>query len=1075
MKIIKMSVDTFWKGEVRVQGQIEDETKVYQTRIFIKGSQIYDYSCSCAEGNSFRGPCVHAKALQEAFARQQKAEHTPPVSTSPEIRMMIREYTNREVARILGEEEREPVYLHPYLQIRRGEVLLEARIGREKRYIVKNLLEFAQAVHSGKRVEYGKGMAFEHVPSAFAPESRPFLDLLLEEADAYIRHYEEMRGHAGLPLPVMRALTLGSAARDRLFDLLEGKEVQTEDEKGAERVCQVERKDPRFPVEVEARGDGIAVTVPSALTSFRGEQRLYVADGLHLFGCSELYTETMGVFLEQMEQGGRECGSRKEKRELLVGSRDIPLFYARVLEGMEALGILQSPEIDWEKYRPEALKARFEFDSDSPDELRLRPTLSYGDFTFSPLADEHVPREICRDVPAEFYISRLITRYFSYWEDESGELVIRGDEEALYQVLSEGMTQFQEVGEVWLSESVRHLRVLPPPEVSMGVSLGGGWLDLKIETAGIDPAELLQVLSEYRQKKKYYRMKNGEFLQLSGGGLQALDSLTADLGLTKSEFQAGEAKIPAYRAFYLDSLSGDGRMKLFQRDEAYGMMVRDLKTAQSVSYAVPAVLEKTLREYQKIGYTWMRTLARYHFGGILADDMGLGKTLQVIALLTAFYQEKTEQKAAGNEGSGSELPLPSLIVCPASLVYNWGQEFARFSPGIRVLLIAGTAKERQEQLEEQMRMEASEGAQVIITSYDLLKRDREAYLGRTFEYEIIDEAQVIKNAKTQGAKAVKEISANARFALTGTPVENRLSEFWSIFDFLMPGFLYSYRKFRERYELPIVKNQDPEALTALRRMTGPFVLRRLKKDVLRELPTKEERIVYSAASGRQQKLYTASALKLKEALAGGAWSGNGKLEVLSQLMRLRQICCDPALCFEDYTGESAKLETCVSLIASASAAGHKILLFSQFASMLERIRERLLQEGISSHLLVGATPKEERSRMVQAFASDEVPVFLISLKAGGTGLNLTAADIVIHYDPWWNVAAQNQATDRAYRIGQEKPVTVYKLILKDTIEENLLKLQNAKLALAAQVVSEGMVSLGDLSQNELMELFEQNP
>lgn len=1075
MKIIKMSVDTFWKGEVRVQGQIEDETKVYQTRIFIKGSQIYDYSCSCAEGNSFRGPCVHAKALQEAFARQQKAEHTLPVSTSPEIRMMIREYTNREVARILGEEEREPVYLHPYLQIRHGEVLLEARIGREKRYIVKNLLEFAQAVHSGKRVEYGKGMAFEHVPSAFAPESRPFLDLLLEEADAYIRHYEEMRGHAGLSLPVMRALTLGSAARDRLFDLLEGKEVQTEDEKGAERVCRVERKDPRFPVEVEARGDGIAVTVPSALTSFRGEQRLYVADGLHLFGCSERYTETMGVFLEQMEQGGRECGSRKEKRELLVGSRDIPLFYARVLEGMEALGILQSPEIDWEKYRPEALKARFEFDSDSPDELRLRPTLSYGDFTFSPLADEHVPREICRDVPAEFYISRLITRYFSYWEDESGELVIRGDEEALYQVLSEGMPQFQEVGEVWLSESVRHLRVLPPPEVSMGVSLGGGWLDLKIETAGIDPAELLQVLSEYRQKKKYYRMKNGEFLQLSGGGLQALDSLTADLGLTKSEFQAGEAKIPAYRAFYLDSLSGDGRMKLFQRDEAYGMMVRDLKTAQSVSYAVPAVLEKTLREYQKIGYTWMRTLARYHFGGILADDMGLGKTLQVIALLTAFYQEKTEQKAAGNEGGGSELPLPSLIVCPASLVYNWGQEFARFSPEIRVLLIAGTAKERQEQLEEQMRMEASERAQVIITSYDLLKRDRAAYLGRTFEYEIIDEAQVIKNAKTQGAKAVKEISANVRFALTGTPVENRLSELWSIFDFLMPGFLYSYRKFRERYELPIVKNQDPEALTALRRMTGPFVLRRLKKDVLRELPGKEERIVYSAASGRQQKLYTASALKLKEALAGGAWSGNGKLEVLSQLMRLRQICCDPALCFEDYAGESAKLETCVSLIASASAAGHKILLFSQFASMLERIQERLLQEGISSHLLVGATPKEERSRMVQAFASDEVPVFLISLKAGGTGLNLTAADIVIHYDPWWNVAAQNQATDRAYRIGQEKPVTVYKLILKDTIEENLLKLQNAKLALAAQVVSEGMVSLGDLSQNELMELFEQNP
>lgn len=1073
MKIVKMSADTFWKGEVRVQGQIEDETKVYQTRIFIKGSQIYDYSCSCAEGNSFRGPCVHAKALQDAFCRQQEAEHTLPVSTSPEIRMMIREYTNREVARILGEEEREAVYLYPYLQIRHGEVLLEARIGREKRYIVKNLLEFARAVHGGKRVEYGKGMAFEHVTSAFAPECRPFLDLLLEEADAYTRHYEEIRSHAGMPLPAVRALALGPAARDRLFEWLEGREVQTENGRGMECIRRVAHENPHFSVRAEWRGEGIAVMVPDRLISFRGERHFYVADGTHIFICKELYAEAMGVFLEQMEQGGRECATQKEMRELLVGKRDLPLFYARVLEKMEALGILQSPEIDWEKYRPDKLSVRFEFDSDAPDELRLKPLLSYGMYTFSPLADEHVPREICRDVPAEFYISRLITRYFSYREDEKGELVIRGDEEALYRLLSEGIPQFQEAGEVWLSESVRRLRILPPPEVSMGVSLGGGWLELNIETSGLDTAELMQVLEQYRQKKKYYRLKNGAFLQLSGGGLQALDSLTADLGLKKSEFQAGKAKIPAYRAFYLDSLAGDGRMKLFQRDEAYGMMVRDLKTAQSVSYAVPAELEKTLREYQKIGYTWLRTLARYHFGGILADDMGLGKTLQVIALLTAFYQEKQLPESSDDGKCGGKVPRPSLIVCPASLVYNWGQEFARFSPKIRVLLIAGTAKERQEQLEEQMGLEESARAQVIITSYDLLKRDRAMYQDRSFEYEIIDEAQMIKNAKTQGARAVKEISANVRFALTGTPVENRLSELWSIFDFLMPGFLYSYRRFRERYELPIVKNQDSNALAVLQRMTGPFVLRRLKEDVLRELPGKEERIVYSAASGRQKKLYTAAALKLKEALSGGAWSGNGKIEVLSQLMRLRQICCDPALCFEDYTGESAKLETCVSLIASASAAGHKILLFSQFASMLERIRERLLQEGIASHLLIGATPKEERNRMVQSFASDEIPIFLISLKAGGTGLNLTAADIVIHYDPWWNVAAQNQATDRAYRIGQEKPVTVYKLILKDTIEENLLRLQTAKLQLANQVVSEGMVSIGELSQKELMELFEQ--
>ena len=333
---------------------------------------------------------------------------------------------------------------------------------------------------------------------------------------------------------------------------------------------------------------------------------------------------------------------------------------------------------------------------------------------------------------------------------------------------------------------------------------------------------------------------------------------------------------------------------------------------------------------------------------------------------------------------------------------------------------------------------------------------------------------IIKNAKTQGAKAVKEISANARFALTGTPVENRLSELWSIFDFLMPGFLYSYRKFRERYELPIVKNQDPEALTALRRMTGPFVLRRLKKDVLRELPTKEERIVYSAASGRQQKLYTASALKLKEALAGGAWSGNGKLEVLSQLMRLRQICCEPSLCFDGYKGGSAKLDTCMELLLNGTSAGHKILLFSQFTSMLEIIAKRLKKEKIPFYLLTGSTPKRDRVQMASSFQKDDVMVFLISLKAGGTGLNLTAADVVIHYDPWWNVAAQNQATDRAHRIGQENQVSVFKLITKHTIEENILKLQEMKRDLADTVVTEGTGALSSITREDLIRMLDED-
>ncbi len=316
------------------------------------------------------------------------------------------------------------------------------------------------------------------------------------------------------------------------------------------------------------------------------------------------------------------------------------------------------------------------------------------------------------------------------------------------------------------------------------------------------------------------------------------------------------------------------------------------------------------------------------------------------------------------------------------------------------------------------------------------------------------------------------IQSQTRFALTGTPIENRLSELWSIFEYLMPGFLHTYSGFKKKFELPIVRDGDRRALEDLRRLTGPFILRRMKQDVLKELPEKLETVVYSQAEATQQDLYRASAMQLKEEIQnmdGGI--GENRIQILAGLTRLRQICCDPALCYTNYRGASAKLDTCVELIQGGIAGGHKILLFSQFTSMLERIAMRLTKEGISYHMLTGATPKEERIRLAGAFQSDEVPIFLISLKAGGTGLNLTSADIVIHYDPWWNVAAQNQATDRTHRIGQEKQVSVFKLIMKDTIEESILKLQDKKQDLARQVIEGETLSLTSLSREELLKLL----
>ena len=443
------------------------------------------------------------------------------------------------------------------------------------------------------------------------------------------------------------------------------------------------------------------------------------------------------------------------------------------------------------------------------------------------------------------------------------------------------------------------------------------------------------------------------------------------------------------------------------------------------------------------------------FGGILADDMGLGKSVQILSLLLSEKEKEDSDKR------------PSLIVCPASLVYNWEAEIKKFTPELSALIVAGTSGEREEKLV------SVESYDVVITSYDLLKRDIELYENISFQFQIIDEAQYIKNHSTQSAKAVKQIKAKNKFALTGTPIENRLSELWSIFDYLMPGFLFSCARFRKELESPALKHGDQNAVERIKNMVAPFILRRLKSEVLKELPEKTETIFVSNMEEEQKKLYAANVEQLKRLLKNQRYSslGSEKLQVLSMLTRLRQLCCDPALCYEDYRGGSAKLESCITIIREAIDGGHKVLLFSQFTSMLEIIESRLEEEGIPFYTLTGATSKEERIRLVSSFQNDETPLFLISLKAGGTGLNLTAADVVIHFDPWWNIAAQNQATDRTHRIGQKNKVTVYKLIAKDTIEEKILSLQKNKKDLADSIITGENVDITRLSPEELTYLL----
>lgn len=452
---------------------------------------------------------------------------------------------------------------------------------------------------------------------------------------------------------------------------------------------------------------------------------------------------------------------------------------------------------------------------------------------------------------------------------------------------------------------------------------------------------------------------------------------------------------------------------------------------------------------------------------------GFGKTIQMLSIIVDYVQnvDNDDNVIPGQEQLLRNSKRASLVVSPSSLTLNWQNEAKKFTGELKTLVIRGTLSERRRQIEE------IEQYDLVITSYDLLKRDIELYEQKNykFRYIIADEAQYLKNSNTQNAKSIKKIKADTRYALTGTPIENSLAELWSIFDFIMPGYLFSYRTFKNTYETPIVKEENYEAMEKLRMLIEPFVLRRNKKEVLTELPDKTITVLNNEMGEEQRNIYLNYLAQAKQELAEEI-DINGyersQMQILSALTRLRQICCHPSLFIEDYQEGSSKLDQCMEIVEEAVNGGHKILLFSGYTSMFEIIEKELKSLGIKYFKLTGSTKVEERVKLVDEFnENSDVKVFLISLKAGGTGLNLIGADMVIHYDPWWNLSAENQATDRAYRIGQKKNVQVYKLITKNSIEEKIYELQQRKGELVDSMLSTKTSFISKMSREEIMNLF----
>ena len=650
--------------------------------------------------------------------------------------------------------------------------------------------------------------------------------------------------------------------------------------------------------------------------------------------------------------------------------------------------------------------------------------------------DERGEKIILRDFEAE----AQIMREFDKFNKTGRNYTLTGDDE-IFEFATDGVKRLSQAASLHYSNSFAELFDSSSIEFSTAVDYNEK-IDL-LETgfkSNLSPDQIWNIVKAIRLKKRFYRLPNGHFLDFANDERADLLRLLNQLDFSEDDIMSGFKTVNKYYAMYLDA------SRAIAKKHGFSVLIENMRSAAA---NIPQNLNNVLRDYQKAGIMWLKQLSVMDFGGILADDMGLGKTLQVLAYIHG-------------EGAGT----PTLIVTPSALMYNWLNELNRFIPDASALIIDGSKDERAKLVE------TISGYEFVITSYPLLRRDTALYKDLEFEYFFIDEAQHIKNPRTMNAHAVKRINARHRFAVTGTPIENSLSELWSVFDFIMPGYLYDLHTFREQYEYPIMRGANPALALDLRSKIKPFIMRRMKSEVLNELPERIENTIYADMTEPQRNMYSAfleiARNETAQYLADG---GSSKMRILTLLMRLRQICCHPSLFDGGYKRDSGKLNLLMELIESAIAGGHRILVFSQFTSMLAIITEELNHRQISSFYLDGKTPPKDRADMAERFNNGENDVFLISLKAGGTGLNLTGADMVIHYDPWWNPAVTDQASDRVYRLGQTRAVQIIKLASRGTIEEKILRLQEKKRSLADDIIKTNNAAFSSLTDEEIMALF----
>lgn len=1074
VKLVKVTYDD--KNNFELYGEVYG-TEIYDTYIEVKNGEIQLIECECPDYHDTYGVCKHSLATVLTFDEMEFENIKYIGSESESSNILDQKDSNRynafnQIVKTLYNEELDEIDANLDVELKNKgtikiepqiiydkftrEMKIEFKIGNKRMYKLKNLAEFYTRMMNKEFYKYGDKLEFIHTKEMFEENSQELLEFLMKyseiialtnsNANSNYRYYGKALNES--------SIIVGNTAIDELFEKLKNRKVMM-DKDYEKKVIEFVDENPRIEFNLEKVSKEEYKIVADfdiyKTVILKGKEYKYVLTDSNLYRCSKEFEETSLKLLKIFRDN--------YLTQILLSKNELGELFSIVLPRVKgAIKIDQRIEEEIKEYQPEKLGVKVFLDFDNNGYIIADVKLCYGENEFNPLNEEEeknfgYPRNVIEETKA-----MNTFRKTGFMFDVKNLRFILPDEEKIYEFLTNDINYYMKKFEVLATENFKSKEIVTPKIGSLGVKVENNLLSVDLSQLNIDLNELEQIVKKYKLKKRYHKLKNGNFLDLQESKeIEFIDKLISGTDIDFKELESGSIRLPVNRTLYLNQLLKEIKGTEIIKNREYKNIISGLdKDLLDEEEQIPRELEDILRPYQKTGFKWLKTLDKYRFGGILADDMGLGKTIQIISIL--LDNKKTERRT-------------SLVVSPSSLSLNWKSEIEKFAPDLKIKVIRGTVYERKNIIQN------LEKYDLIITSYDLLKRDIDIYKEKKYNFKFIiaDEAQYLKNNNTKNAKAIKQLNADTRFALTGTPIENSLAELWSIFDFIMPGYLFSYKEFKSTYEIAIVKDEDIEAMNKLKMLIEPFVLRRTKKEVLTELPEKTITVLNNEMEEEQRKIYLSYLMQAKQELQEEI-DMNGyeksQIKILALLTRLRQICCHPSLFIEDYKDGSSKLEQCMEIIEDGITAGHKILLFSSYTSMFEIIEKELNKRNIKYFKLTGSTKVDERIELVDEFnQNSQIGVFLISLKAGGTGLNLVGADMVIHYDPWWNISAENQATDRAYRIGQKNNVQVYKLITKDSIEEKIYELQQKKAELTDNMLNTQTTFINKLSKEDIMSLF----